>query len=1257
MKEVGSLIIFNICKFFRYLGTSIKSIVVRVKDRMIINVKNTDDYGYVDLGPTDDADNSSEYLRALDWAINNKNVTNIALAGPFGAGKSSIIRTFLKSHPSIKSINISLATFRENSQEKMERNSEEFERKLEEGILKQLFYKVDYLMIPQSRYRKLHKVSFVSNFMRVTCTIVLIFSCAFLFAPLKIKELSQIYSDTMLDMFGWSVFYQVIVACGFGLIIIFIVTIFFRWVNTKWKSIEINIADKAIIKTEEVSDVLSLNKTMDEILYFFEETKYTFVVFEDLDRFDTPEIYTKLREINKIINDYDAIKRKINFVYALKDDIFYNADRVKFFDFIIPIVPYIDATNSNEYLKRRLKNLQTIDLKIDISAEYIMNVAPFISDMRVLNNICNEFIVFKKTIKESQDLKKLQDIQMFSIIMFKNIYPEEFTKIQESEGIIKKAYSKKADFIKLATDELQSEIQKAEEEKKRADSSEILCAEDVKLAFIQKIMSDRGIFKSIQRNEKTFTKNEILQKDFSLSQIGVGTIRVDYQESSYSYSSFQIDEIEKIKCSDGISYYEKCDRAIARDKEHYQQITQNLLIKQKKLYEFRAKSMKSLIKEYGAKEVLGEELVNNKLLVFLLRHGYIDDTYQMYINYFLPGNITSDELNFILDVRNYEGKIDWNYKIMHPKNVLNHLFDYELEQQKECLNFDLADFFYADNTVTKKKTSFTKQLAKEDEDSRKFIKEYYVRARNKEEYIQNIAKQKPLFWFDICSDKDLGYQDKVTYLKDIFMYLKIEDIVLQDMAASKKDSVYSIGTFITASDEVLEQLQGAGSVKIAAVLPQINAKFRNININSVNTDIIEAIYEHELFEISLDMLQKYADFRMGHQDLAFKLHIYTFILNQKDNQVIKYLERNIGEFVTDVILPTETNTRESVGAVYRCIKLLNYDENLSIQLIQKMDITMENLQEWINSIENQHKDVRKIVDTFILENKMKASVANLDTYKAYYAFSPELCVFVDKNIDRLLLDPKMDDTHVNMLLKQNIKDKTIDFTLSIYKMKTVDEKLSSYQKNVIQLMIKLRYFKYSRNKYNEIVSSFPELLPLFVEYYWDEFEAEMPSINFEVSVVDELMKSEIDDEKKCVFLNEVDASYLTDVMVDFIRNTDVNISKEYLKVTWQKIEVNERAAFLVKYFSKFNIKEIQDMFEQMPEEYHALKQENNRHKALLKNNVINKSLCEKLVKEGYLSSYTTKKEKNVLFTGDVEIIVARVKAKKQLGTLQEEKEV
>ena len=79
--------------------------------------------------------------------------------------------------------------------------------------------------------------------------------------------------------------------------------------------------------------------------------------------------------------------------------------------------------------------------------------------MRVLNSICNEFIVFKKTIKDSQDLGKLQDIQMLSIMIFKNMYPEEFALLQGTEGIIKKAYTDRNDFIKVTSADLQKEIE------------------------------------------------------------------------------------------------------------------------------------------------------------------------------------------------------------------------------------------------------------------------------------------------------------------------------------------------------------------------------------------------------------------------------------------------------------------------------------------------------------------------------------------------------------------------------------------------------------------------------------------------------------------------------------------------------------------------------------------------------------------------------------------------------------------------------
>lgn len=1242
------LIIANIFMLFRNLGIAIKNVFLRGEDILKLNVSDTADYGYVGLGPTNDAENVSEYLRAMEWAINDKNVTNIALAGPYGAGKSSIINTFLRKHPSIKYINISLATFRENEQEEIDADRESFEKLLEEGILKQLFYKVHYSKIPQSRYRKLHKVSFGTSLLRVLFTLALIASFTFLLAPLKIQEAISAYSDTMSSLLNWNELQQMIFAGGFGLIIIMIMTSLYRWINTKWKSIEINVADKAVIKADEVGEALSLNKNMDEILYFFEETDYSLVVIEDLDRFDTPEVYTKLREMNKIINEYDAIKRRIIFIYALKDDIFHNEDRTKFFDFIIPVVPYIDATNSGEYLKQRLDAIRSTGIEFDITDEYIMNVAPFISDMRVLNSICNEFIVFKKTIKDSQDLEKLQDIQMLSIMIFKNMYPEEFALLQGSGGIIKKAYSDRNDFIKTTSADLRKEIEGAAEEKRKSDSQGLLYAEEVKLAFIQKLIGEKGVLTKIQGTEKTVTRSDILKGDFSLLQIGAGSATIYYRPTDYYYSekSENIKDIEKLRCSDGVTYYEKCDRAIARDKKRRKQISQNLLDKQRQLYELRSRSMKMLIKEYGADEVLGEDIRKNKLLVFMLRHGYIDDTYQMYINYFLPGSITSDELNFIINVRNYTGTADWDYRIIHPKNVISRLFDYEFEQQKECLNFDLAEFFYGDDKKSEKKTGFTKQLAKDDEESRRFIKEYYVRAKNRAEYISSITKEKPLFWFDVCSDDSLGYQDKVTYLKDIFMYLRGEDIVLQDTAANEEDSDFSICSFIVRSDEVLEQLQDAGAEKVVTVLTQINAKFKNINILTVDAKIIRGVFSNELFEISLVMLQRYVDFIAGEIVESFESNIYTYILEQGDTQVIEYLDRNISELVTEVILPTEANTREDIDTVYRCIKLLDYNESLSIQLIQKMEVVMRNLKKWIDTIKDQRRDVKKIVDAFFAENKIIASIENLDAYKAMYSFSTVLCDFVDENIDVLLSDEKLDDAHVKEFLKKDIKDETIEKILQNYQMESFSESLDSYRDNVVQAMIKLKYFKYTRSRYNEIFSAFSNMLPAFVECYWEEFEPEIPSITFDLATLDGFIESDLDDEKKAVFLSKAEASQMTNAMCSFVRDTNVSISKKYVQAAWNKLEEKDRPQFMVKYFSKFAINELQNMFLQMPKEYYALRQENGWHEVLLEKNSINESLCKKLLAANYISSYDIKKEKSILYAGGIEKYVARVKAKR-----------
>lgn len=151
-----------------------KHVAVLIKSIYKQETPTTD---YIDLAPINDATDCEEHIKALQWALANPRVKNIALTGPYGSGKSSIIQTFLERNPLIndKSIKISLATF--SDKEGLASLD------LEEGILKQLFYKVKQRDIPQSRYRKIHRVSYSRIFAITTIAALFVGVVSFVFWP------------------------------------------------------------------------------------------------------------------------------------------------------------------------------------------------------------------------------------------------------------------------------------------------------------------------------------------------------------------------------------------------------------------------------------------------------------------------------------------------------------------------------------------------------------------------------------------------------------------------------------------------------------------------------------------------------------------------------------------------------------------------------------------------------------------------------------------------------------------------------------------------------------------------------------------------------------------------------------------------------------------------------------------------------------------------------------------------------------------
>ncbi|MBT2916439.1 ATP-binding protein, partial [Vibrio anguillarum] len=96
-------------------------------------------------------DKAGTYSEALRFATNNSKISNIALTGPYGSGKSSIIQSFLKTYRR-PVLHISLATFITEAETKAETvDRQEIERR----ILQQMLYGADANKLPLSRFKRI----------------------------------------------------------------------------------------------------------------------------------------------------------------------------------------------------------------------------------------------------------------------------------------------------------------------------------------------------------------------------------------------------------------------------------------------------------------------------------------------------------------------------------------------------------------------------------------------------------------------------------------------------------------------------------------------------------------------------------------------------------------------------------------------------------------------------------------------------------------------------------------------------------------------------------------------------------------------------------------------------------------------------------------------------------------------------------------------------------------------------------------------
>lgn len=97
-----------------------------------------------------------ETVQDIEEKLNDPEVFNIAITGPYGSGKSTVLKSLKAQFPdSHKYLTISLASLTGNKDDEEKDLDEKEQQKIEYSLLQQLIYKEKPETLPKSRFRRI----------------------------------------------------------------------------------------------------------------------------------------------------------------------------------------------------------------------------------------------------------------------------------------------------------------------------------------------------------------------------------------------------------------------------------------------------------------------------------------------------------------------------------------------------------------------------------------------------------------------------------------------------------------------------------------------------------------------------------------------------------------------------------------------------------------------------------------------------------------------------------------------------------------------------------------------------------------------------------------------------------------------------------------------------------------------------------------------------------------------------------------------
>jgi hypothetical protein len=1103
---------------------------------------------YESLIPSENADKNNKYSDALKVALQTPKVNNIAITGPYGSGKSSFLRTFEKNNSGWIYLPISLATFKDdeliqhalfnnattnestiivNGEDKTKDTKYEINQIIEKSILQQIFYREEEHKIPSSRFKRIKNIKPYWLGLHVGLLIVLSVTGFFLYASTYIKKLLLITELPNLNEIPLLVYFFI----GSGYFIYqlskYLMNLQVSKLNLKDGEIELGNKEKTSI----------LNEHLDEILYFFEVTDYNVVVLEDLDRFGNTEIFIKLRELNTLINNSKEIGRRVVFIYAIKDEMFKDKDRTKFFDFILPIIPYINPSNSLEKIKAKFNNEPTID------QDFLSDIALYIDDMRLLVNIYNEYMIYKHKLTSD----KLDKNKLLAMIIYKNLYPSDFAKLHFNDGVVSSLFNRKAELIQKQIAKKQISIGEIEIEIQNIKNETVENITELKMIYLCKLAEKLNAtsFKINNTDPRYAIQELLLEEHFNVLVNSKSITGFDRYGQMGNTGFSQIEnEINK-----EYSYTERKQFIDDRINDQIETFREDIEKLENQIDIIKSFSLQKLMQNTN-EDIFGQDFADKDILKLFIRDGYIDENYHDYISYFFEGSITLNDREFLLSVKNNRS-LEYTHRLTSIEELIKRLKKQDFDADA-ILNFNLLSFILENQKNYQDQLKrIVSKLSDESELSINFIFNYI-------QHVDNLRRGKfapflwKKFWWYIIKKTDFSDKKKDESFDFLFQNLEVEKLIEFNVDNTLKEYIENkdhLSAFDVIQNKKYEKLYKA-----------LDIKYRFISNQRDNLSLFRSIYEGNHYQINVDMVNKMVLLNTGQEkEFEEKLKYAHFTTLREPNlplkKLLEYIENNINEYIEKVFLNIETNTQEGEKSI--------------LELLNHKNISFENKIAIIQKEENKISDITTVInETWVNLLKLNKIVANWSNLLHYYIEIKELddviVGFLNENYSELAK---------SSIAKEEIFDKTLlqEFSKKIVIAKNINDDAYTYLvkstfwrwPNVdidgmsdkrINIVLENKKLSLSQVNINNLKEYFPNKLMILIEAFKAEFLEKFDEFTVESSDYIQILKS---------------SKFTTNEIISIIEKMDLTLfDDEELVETTVKIYDNSPKKLPIELFDK-----------------------------------------------------------------------------------------